>query len=329
MAVLATTTNTMADIVSRTAPDGSIERKIASRVGRTNQILQFLPWREANKVDGHQFVQAIGLPTITYTKYNEGIPKSKGQTKQVQDSVARMEVFSDIDTRLARANNYEKAFRESEDMLFAEAMNQQFASDLVYGNTTTSPEKFIGLSPRRATPNTVRNNDGYYMISGSGAGSDNTSVWVLELGEDGVYGIYGKGTMPGLKMTDKGEEKVTDASSNDYYVYRTHWEWNVGLTIKRPGAAVRICNIDSSNLVAESSAADLSVLLQRAMNLMEGGLGQRVILMNKTTIAWLGIQASKETTLGLHNVEDTFGKPMLSFWGVPILDVSGTFQSTI
>lgn len=339
MATLATSTNTLADIVARTAPDGSIEREIASRVARKNEILQVLPWKEGNKPDGNQIVRVNKLPTVGYHKFNEGTSKSKAGFEQKTDSTGLIKVFSDIDVELARLNNFEAGFRRSEDMQFAEAMNQQFASDLIYGTTVGTPEKFIGLAPRYATVSTVRNNEGYYMINGGGTGTDNTSMWVLSLGEDGVYGIYGKGGTAGLSMSDKGKVWVTDASSNDYEVYRTEWRWEVGLQVKRPGAAVRICNIDKSNLVGETSAADLSVLLQRSMNLIEEGLGQKVILVNKTVRAWLGIQASKETTLGLHMIEDTFGKPILSFWGTPILThdaitnaeatVTGTFQSDI
>ena len=72
MATLATTTNTLADIVNRTAPDGSIERDIASRVQRKNQLLQYLPWKEGNKADGNQIVRATNLPTVGYQKFNEG-----------------------------------------------------------------------------------------------------------------------------------------------------------------------------------------------------------------------------------------------------------------
>jgi len=339
MATLAATKNTLADIVDRTAPDGSIEKDIASRVSRTNEILQLLPWVEGNKPDGKQIVRATKLPSVGYTKFNKGVIKSKAGFEQKTDGTGLIKAHSDLDAELARLNNYEASFRRTEDMQFAEAMNQQFASDLIYGTTVGTPEKFIGLSPRYATPSTVRNNEGYYMIDGDGSGSDNTSIWVASLGEDGVYGIYGKGGSAGLTSEDKGKVWVLDSDSNEYEVFRTEWRWEVGLQIKRPGAAVRICNIDKSNLVGETSAADLSVLLQRAMSLKEKGLGQDVILCNKTTQAWLGIQASKETTLGLHMIEDTFGKPIPSFWGVPILQhdaitnaeatVAGTFQSNI
>ena len=339
MATIGASYTTLADIVARTNPDGSVERDIAMRVARTNTILQYLPFKEGNKPDGNQIVQAVKLPTVGYVKLNKAPTSSKGQTAQVTDNVGLMITNSDIHVEVARRNNYEAGWRTSEDMLFAEAMNQQFASDLIYANPATTPEKFKGLAPRYAAPSTVRNNAGYYMISGSGSGSDNTSIWLASLGMDGVYGLYGKGQSAGMQMEDQGIKMKADRDGNLMDVYRTQFRWEVGLQIKRPGAAVRVCNIDKSNLVAQSSAADLSVLLQRAENLIEPGLGQMVMLMNRTTKAWLEIQASKETTLGLHNIEDTFGKRILAFRGIPILQtdaitnaeatVAGTFQSDI
>lgn len=279
------------------------------------------------------------MPTVGYVKFNKAPGKSKGQTAQVTDNVGTLITNSDIHVELAKQNNYESGWRASEDMLFAEAMNQQVASDLIYGNPTTAPEKFRGLTPRYSAPDTTRNNAGYYMLNGGGSQSDNTSVWFASLGMDGVYGLYGKGQAAGMSMEDQGVKQAADRDGNLMDVYRTQFRWNVGMQIKRPGAAVRICNIDVSNLTGESTPADLSTLFARASRLIEDGLGQTVILANKTIMAWLDIQAKKETTLGLHDVEDTFGRKITAFRGIPILQmdaitnaeatVSGTFQSSI
>ena len=340
MATVGTNYNTLADLVARTEPDGSFARKIADRVGRTNQLLQFLPFVRSNKVDGNTIVQATKLPTVGYIKYNKAPTKSKGETVQVTDAVSRLKVFSDVDCELADSHIDKEAFRSSEDMLFVEAMNQQVASDLIYSTTVTTPEKFDGLAPRYGAATATRNNYGYYMISGGGSGSDNTSIWVLRLDEsDGVHGLFGKAGKAGLDMTDHGKVWGPDASGNDMQWYRSEYRWEVGLQVRRPGAAVRICNIDKSALVGESSPADLSKLLQRACKLIETGPGRTVIVMNKTTQAWLEIQASQETTLGLTKTTDTFGEEIMAFRGKPIVmmdaltnaeaTVAGTFQTTI
>jgi hypothetical protein len=339
MATLGTNYNTLADLLAGTEPDGSFAKKIANRVARTNEVLQMLPWVRGNKDDGNVVTQLTKLPTVGYVKYNKAPAKSKGGRVQISDNVGELKTFSDVDKRLVESKVDKVGFRQQEDMAFIEAMNQQFASDLIYNNAATAPEEFDGLATKYAAPNTTRNNYGYYMINGGGSGSDNTSIWLTSLGEDGVYGLYGKAGKAGMSMIDHGLVWSPDADGNQMQWYRSEYNWQVGLQVRRPGAAVRICNIDKSNLVSQSSAADLSVLIQRAMALLEPGLGRPAFLMNRTTKAWLRIQASKETTLGLHDIQDTFGKPIPAIDGIPVLQmdaitnaeatISGTFQSDI
>jgi len=339
MSTVGTSYNTLADIMVATTPEGSVERDIADRTARTNELLQYLPWRRGNKTDGNQVVQRVKLPTVGYIKYNKAPTKSKGGRIQIEDRVGVMKNFSDVDVELANAEVDPAGYRREEDMCFMEAFNQQFADDSIYGTEAGSPEKFNGLAVKYAAPNTTRNNYGYYMINGGGSGSDNTSIWLVSLGMDGVHGLYGKNGVAGITMKDHGKVWGPDADGNDMQWYRSEIRWEVGIQVRRPGAAVRICNIDKSNLTGESSAADLSVLIQRAIGLLEPGLGKPVFLCNRTTKTWLRIQASKETTLGLHDVQDTFGKPIPAIDGIPVLQhdaltnaeatIAGTFQSDI
>jgi len=339
MATKGTIHNTLADLIARTEPDGSFARKIANRVGRTNELLQFLPFVRGNKNDGNTVVQLTKLPTVGYIKYNKAPTKSKGGTSQLTFNVGVLKTFSDVDCELAESFADKEGFRQSEDMAFVEAMNQQVASDMIYSNGLVDREKMTGLSTLYDAPNTVRNNYGYYMLDGGGTGSDNTSIWLMSLGEDGVSGLYGKNGKAGLSTEDKGKVWSEDADGNDMEWYRSQFRWEVGLQVKRPGAAVRICNVDSSALVSETSAADLSKLIQRAIGLVEPGLGRMVMLTNRTVKTWLRIQASQETTLGLVDVEDTFGKPIPAIDGIPVLQhdaltnaeaaITGTFQSEL
>jgi len=339
MATLGTDYVTIADFQARTKADGSFEHKMANRVARTNQLLQYIPWIRGDKDDGNTVVQATKLPTVGYIKYNKAPTKSKGAAVQVTFDTGVLKTFSDIDAELVDSKVDKAGFRQGEDMLFVEAMNQQVASDLIYSNIATVPEKFNGLASLYAAPNTTRNNYGYYMLNGGGSGSDNTSIWLMSLGEDGVAGIFGKAGHAGLSMKDHNKVWGPDASGNDMEWYRSEYRWEVGLQVKRPGAVVRICNIDVSAILAESSAADLSTLVQRAIGLIEPGLGRIVIACNRTMKTWFRIQASKETTLGLHDIQDTFGKPIQAVDGYPIIQmdtitnaeatISGTFQSDL
>ena len=339
MATVGTDYVVIADFQARTKADGTFEHKMANRVARTNELIQYLPWIRGDKDDGNTVVQATKLPTVGYIKYNLAPTKSKGAAVQVTFDTGVLKTFSDIDAELVNSKVDKAGFRQSEDMLFVEAMNQQVASDIIYSNVATVPEKFNGLATLYAAPNTTRNNYGYYMLSGGGSGSDNTSIWLLSLGEDGVSGVHGKAGVAGLKMKDHSKVWGPDSAGNDMEWYRSEYRWEVGLQVKRPGAVVRICNIDVSAVLAESSAADLSKLIQRALGLIEPGLGRVVIACNRTMKTWFAIQAQNKSTLGLHTIKDTFGEEINAIQGRPIIQmdtitnaeatIAGTFQSDL
>jgi hypothetical protein len=86
---------------------------------------------------------------------------------------------------------------------------------------------------------------------------------------------------------------------------------------------VRICNINTANLVANTSAADLIALMSRALDRIPNfGMGRPVFYMNRTLYSMLRLQALAKSNYAL-SVEkglSQFGTPMnwLSFNGVPL-----------
>ena len=54
----------------------------------------------------------------------------------------------EIDKDLAELNGNVNAFRLSESMAFVESMNQAFAQQIIYGDTTTNKDGVLGLTPR-------------------------------------------------------------------------------------------------------------------------------------------------------------------------------------
>lgn len=339
MATVGTNYVTLADMAAQTEPDGSLASKIISRVARKNDLLSILPFTKGNRQDGEQLTQLTVLPTIGYIKINKAPTFSKAGHTQIENTVGIIKTLNKVDPELVGRYPNPEQYRMNKDLAFTEAIRQQVASDIVYANKATTPEKFDGLAQRYGTVSTVRNNSGYYMINGGGSGSDNLSMWIAKVGPEGLYGIVGKEGQPGLTTKDKGTQWLNDADGNPMEWMVTEFRWELGISVANPGAVVRICNIDKSNLVGESSAADLSKLIYRGQELLEDVPGQEVILCNKTARAWLAIQASAETTLGLHDKNATFPERVPSINGMPVLlmdtltnaeaTISGTFSSDI
>jgi hypothetical protein len=291
---------TLADHAKRTDPSGRIAR-IAELLNVTNPILDDMHWEEGNLPTGHQHTVRTGLPTVAWRLINQGVQPSKSTTAQATETIGLLEAWSEVDVDLAKLAGDLNAFRASEGAPFREAMNQEMASTIFYGNVGTAPEEFTGLSIRYSSLSAANAQN---IVNGGGSGSDNTSIWLVLWGPNTVFGIYPRGSMSGLQHWDYGEvtvETTAGIAGNRMRAYQERWQWKAGLAVADWRAVVRIANIDVSNLVGESSAADLIKLMKKATyrvptDLVAGGRG--VFYMNRTVAQMLDIQEQAAVSTG-------------------------------
>lgn len=319
MATLAATALTLMDWANRVDPDGTTPQ-IAELLTQSNSILQDALFKEGNKPDGHKVVVRTGLPTVYWRALNAGVPTSKSTTATVDETVGMLEAYSEIDKDLAMLNGNTAAFRLSEDMAFLEAMNQTMAQTMFYGNPASDPKTFLGLSARYSS---LSAGNAQNIIDAQGASTDNASIWLVVWGENTAFGLFPKGSKAGLQHEDLGEDTVTDASGGRFQALRTHYQWKNGLCVKDWRYVVRICNIDVSNLVGESSAANLVKLMARALFRVPNlSMGKACFYMNRTVAEMLPIQGlnSSVNVVKMQEALDQFGRGIvnMSFLGVPI-----------
>jgi hypothetical protein len=226
-----------------------------------------------------------------------------------------MEARGQIDKDLAELNGLSSAFRMSENGPFIESMGQTFAAKVIYGNTGTDPEQFTGLATRYSDNSGPANAEN--IVDGGGTGSDNTSLWLIGWDENSIYGVYPKGLQAGLQHEDLGLADAFDGDNNRFRAYMDRWAWKCGLVVKDWRYAIRGCNIDVSNLIAESSATDLLELMAIMVDKMPAGSARWSFYCNRTVKTMLRIQCMNRPNvyLTLGNEE---GRPKLSFDGIPI-----------
>lgn len=147
MAVKGITALTLADWGKRIDPNGKVD-KIIELLSQTNPILQDMLIVEGNLPTGHRTTIRSGLPSATWRLLNYGVQPSKSTTVQVTDGIGMLETYAEIDKSLADLNGNTAEFRLSEDRAFLEAMNQQMAQTLFYGDSSVNPQQFMGLSSR-------------------------------------------------------------------------------------------------------------------------------------------------------------------------------------
>ena len=343
MAILGGTALTYADWAKRIDDDGKVAT-IINLLSQTNEILDDMLVVEGNLPTGHKTTVRTGLPSATLRLLNYGVIKTKSTTAQVTDNCGMLEAYSEIDKDLADLNGNTAEFRLSEDMAFLEGMNQQMASTLFYGNVTTNPERFMGMAPRYnsvtiATAQTAAN-----VIDAGGTLSTNTSIWLVTWGPNTVHGIFPKGKISGLQHRDLGEWPLSDANGNLYQGYRTHFKWDMGMTVRDWRYTVRIANIDVA-LLSGGSAANLINALIRGVHRLptaparvsteqksdapDGAMmqmGRLAIYCNRTIRTYLDIQAVNKTNV-LLRLEEWEGKAITTFRGIPIRTVDAILST--
>ena len=320
MATLSSGALTLADWAKRLDPDGKVPI-VAELLSQSNEILEDAVFSEGNLPTGHRVVIRTGLPTAYWRSINQGIPTSKSTTVQVDESVGMLEAYARVDKDLAELNGNTAAFRLSEDTAFLEAMNQAQATTMLYGNPATDPRQYLGLAARYGAISGAGN--AANIIDAGGTSSNNTSIYLVVWGENTVFCTFPKGSKAGLIHEDQGILTVYDGNNNPFQAYQTHYQWKNGLVVKDWRYVVRIANINTANLVAESSAADLVKLMSRALDRIPNfGMGRAAFYMNRTVYSMLRIQAlnKSQNAIDVQQGLNQFGTPQswTQFEGVPL-----------
>lgn len=317
MATIGANAATISDWARRVDPDGQIA-KIVEILNLSNPVLEDMLFIEGNLPTGHKTTIRSGLPSVAWRLLNYGVQPSKSRTVQVTDTCGMLEAYAECDKDLADLSGSTAEFRLSEDKAFIEAMNQEMASTLFYGNTATDPEKFLGLAPRYADTS-AENGDN--IIDGSGTGSDNTSIWLVLWGDMTCHGIFPKGKRTGLQFEDKGQVTLEDSQSptGKYEGYRSHYKWDVGFSLRDWRFVVRIANIDVSDLTKNAaSGADIIDLMTQALEIVPNlNAGRPVFYANKTITSFLRRQLANKSNVNL-TLDNAMGKRVLAFDGVPV-----------
>lgn len=328
MATLGATYLDLADLFKR--QNGEEAATIIEMLAETNSILEDAVAIECNNGTLHRTTIRTGLPSVTWGQLYKGIAQSKSETAQVDDTTGFAEALSTVDQRLldlAGPNRNKVRLQEAQG--FLEAMNQEIASKLFYGNVATDPEQFTGFAPRF---NSLTADNGGQIVDAAGIQSDNTSIWFVTWGDRQCHLLYPTGTQGGIKRADKGEQRVLDGSGNPYYVEEEMFSWHCGLTVRDWRYVVRVANIDTSLLAAGS--VDIYKFMRKAFWAMKSHNvtgGRQVIYCNSDVLEALDADSTPTTSTSASFVRlrpmEVAGKEVMSYRGIPIRQVDALLNT--
>lgn len=327
MATLGSSFFDLIDLYKSKDPNGQIATVIEI-LTEMNGILEDAIAVECNSGTKHVHTVRTGLPTISWGKLYKGISQSKSTKAQVTDTTGFAEALSSIDTRLLEISSDEGAVRLSEAMAFLEAMNQEIAEKIFYGNTADAPEEFMGLAPRY---NDLNAQNGNQIIDAGGTGSDNTSIWFVSWGENQTQLLYPEGTQAGVQREDKGEQRVTDGNNDAYYVKEELFRWHIGLAVKDWRYNSRIANIDVSDM--EAGTVLLYNFMRKAYWKLQSRRiagGKQAIYCNRDVMEALDALATNagasDSFIRLKPMEIE-GKEVLTYRGIPIRETDAILNT--
>lgn len=312
MATLSATNPTYLDVAKRLDPDGSIAA-IVEIVSERNAVVKDAVVMEGNLTTGNRSTQRTGLPTATWRLLNQGVPNSKSTTVQVDDQCGMLEAYAEVDLKLANMANNKAAFVASEDAAFLESMSQTMEETFFSGNTATNPERFLGLAPRYSAASATKTNIGYNVIKAAGqSGSDQTSIYLVNWSPRTTFLMFPKGSQGGFKRTFLGQQTLSDANGQ-YEGLRTHYSWDIGLTVRDWRSNVRV-QVDTTSIGGNDNMVDA---MTAAVNRQRATGGRDVLYMNETAHNGLEIRAAGKSNVHL-SFSEAFGGKVMTFRGIPI-----------
>lgn len=297
---------------------------IAEVLAETNEVLEDAVWVESNQPTSHVTTQRTSLPSGTWRKINGGVSREASSTRQIVEGMGNLEAYSVVDLFLYNIAPNPDAFRSGEDKAFLEGMNQRFADCLFrddnsagapYGSTAAHPERFNGF-PVRTNDDKDLNN---VHDNGDSSATNDTSVWVIQWGEQMCHLIYPRGSKMGITHTDLGECTVSasdspSSSPSEYQALRSHFQLTVGLVVRDDRCWQRVCNIDSVQGQTYSFNDDMLIT---AINALPYKGRNAVIYANQQIKTMMDIMAKDKGNVNWSTVE-VFGRPTTVFFGVPV-----------
>lgn len=318
MAAIGNTNLTLIDLAKRMDPTGRMA-SVAELLSAKNEMLDDMTWSQGNLDTGDRFTIRTGIPSATWRRINQGTAPTKSTTAQIDLACGALEARAQIDTKLLAIAADEGSLLMSESKAFVEGMSQQAQTALIYESQATNSERITGLAQYYSTTNTSTAASAANVISASGSGSDNTSIYLIVWDAETITGIVPKNSKAGLDMRDLGEQRVLDASSNPFQARELLFSWDLGLKVKDWRYGVRICNIDISDLTynAASGANLIDLMVQAVERIDNLGAGKAAFYCNRTIRSYLRRQLMNKSNVWLAR-ETVAGKPVLTFADIPV-----------
>ena len=312
---------------------------IVNLMAQCNDVVADAIAKPGNLPMGHETSVVVGLPQPSWKQNNQGIAATKPLFGKVKFSIGILRDYGMVDKDEAELNGEVANFRLQQAKPHMQGMAQKVANSVIYANESTLPQSTTGLSLYYNALSTTVAATAKNVISAGGAGSANSSLWLVGWSDEGGTALlFPKGSAAGLQHEDKGDiVPLYDVNGFRYEGYTDVFTWKLGVSVENWQFNVRIANIDTTTTaggILSTTPPDLFALMSAAANLLphstprgsgivktddpNGNIGHKFAwYCDRTVKTALEIQAIRNKNV-LMSPTEYAGAPILNWRGFPL-----------
>lgn len=284
------------------------EKRFIGDLAKKNDLLQVAPWYPSSNGIFHKNLKATRLGEGAFTDANGAVPSISASTDEETMQITFYEADSKVAEQVVKAAEDPRKTRDTEDMANSKGFLQGWMSKVVYGTSADDKLGWKGLALRRPSINSTN------TFSAGGSSGNQSSLYLIEFGEEGFCFRYPKGAKPGLYSEDRGLHSmpIPVGTGNAWYWVR-HYEIAAGIEIMQDKALQRMANIS----VTASSLPHATFIKMK--NYLPNMGKDAVSFCNRTIHSIVETMAydKSNAAYGIKDIEG-FG-PIAYFVGIPVL----------
>ena len=286
---------------------------------KEHHSLDVLPFYPASDNSFHKYSKATKLGSGNWRDVNEGREHTFGSTESITSPVQIFSAETNISDDVLRLADNAGDVRDSENLLVATGLVEDFMGTLIYGDVDYAtgtrdynPKKMHGFANHR-------DKLGEFCLSAGGSGTDLTSIYVVYFGEYGVNVRYnpkltGGADGIGLSIRDEGAVWTKDQNNRDMKTWKTVYDLTAGLEVRRDKALVRIANVKADG----TGTFPVDKVISAIMSMPNGASGACILAPKPVEEMLMKYAFSASQYQITSDVIEGFG-PLTRVMGVPVI----------
>lgn len=269
----------------------------------------------------YSFARRVGRPSVGFRKANDGVDSGKSRYEKVDAKMFILGGLIEMDKAIADADEEgPEAAQTREAVAYTQAALLAMAKQVWYG-TAADEDGFEGVQKLLGAATVA--NGGRLFLSDTTSGSNNTSIYLVRFGDDGISFDFGKNTT--LELSDFREESIVGENGKKLPGYVADLCGWAGMRLGTVEGAMRIANIRKQDGKAGLSDAIIEEALSnwtgRAPDAIFMNRKARFLLQQSRTVTTTQSTAKAPSTLG------PFAQTPTEAAGIPIFVTDALTQT--